>query len=74
MHRPQDELQRTGLAGVEDVDMAEAIMNLQVEEVTYRATLQTMTRTLPPSLVSFLATTPPPRPVHPTGSPDEAKD
>jgi hypothetical protein len=69
-----DELQWTGLAGVEDVDMAEAIMSLQVEEIAYRAMLQTMTRTLPPSLVSFLATTPPPRPVHPTGSPEEAGD
>ncbi len=37
-----------------DVDIAEAIMNLQIEEVAYQATLQAMARALPPSLASFL--------------------
>ncbi len=39
---------------VEDVDMAEAVMELQVQEVAYSATLQALARALPSSLVSFL--------------------
>ncbi len=55
-HRSQDTLHalRTELAEVEDVDIAEAIMNLQVEEIAYEATLQAVARALPPSLASFL--------------------
>jgi flagellar hook-associated protein 3 FlgL len=45
---------RRELAEVEDVDVAEAIMNLQVEEVAYQATLQALGRTLPDTLVAFL--------------------
>lgn len=45
---------RTELAEVEDVDVAEAIMDLQVEEVAYQATLQALGRSLPDTLVSFL--------------------
>ena len=46
---------RGQLAQVEDVDIADAIMDLQVEEVAYQATLGALARALPPSLVSFLA-------------------
>lgn len=45
---------QTELSEVEDVDVAEAIMNLQVEEVAYQATLQALGRSLPDTLVSFL--------------------
>lgn len=45
---------RTELSEVEDVDVAEAIMDLQVEEVAYQATLQALGRALPDTLVSFL--------------------
>lgn len=45
---------KTELAAVEDVDLAEAIMDLQVEEVAYQATLQALGRSLPSTLVSFL--------------------
>lgn len=45
---------RTELSEVEDVDVAEAIMGLQVEEVAYQATLQALGRSLPDTLVSFL--------------------
>lgn len=45
---------RTELSDVEDVDVAEAIMGLQVEEVAYQATLQALGRSLPDTLVSFL--------------------
>lgn len=45
---------RTELSEVEDVDVAEAVMDLQVEEVAYQATLQALGRSLPDTLVSFL--------------------
>jgi flagellar hook-associated protein 3 FlgL len=45
---------RAELAEVEDVDLAEAALELQTQEVAYQATLQAMARALPPSLVSFL--------------------
>lgn len=45
---------KTELSEVEDVDIAEAIMDLQVEEVAYQATLQALGRSLPDTLVSFL--------------------
>lgn len=45
---------RGQLAEVEDVNIAEAIMNLQTEEVAYTATLQALARALPPSLAAFL--------------------
>lgn len=45
---------RRELAQVEDVDMAEAVMELQMQEVAYEAVLGAMARALPPSLASFL--------------------
>lgn len=42
------------LAEIEDVDLAEAVMDLQTQESAYQATLQALARALPPSLVSFL--------------------
>lgn len=45
---------RGELAEVEDVDMARAFMDLQVEEVAYEATLQALGRSLPQTLVAFL--------------------
>lgn len=39
---------------VGDADVAAAIMDLQVQEVAYQATLQAMARALPPSLAAFL--------------------
>lgn len=45
---------RGELAQVEDVDMAEAVMELQMQEVAYEAVLGAMARALPPSLASFL--------------------
>lgn len=45
---------RTELSKVEDVDVAESVMELQVQQVAYEATLQALGRALPPSLVAFL--------------------
>lgn len=45
---------RGELAQVQDVDMAEAVVELQTQEVAYQATLGAIGRALPPSLVSFL--------------------
>jgi flagellar hook-associated protein 3 FlgL len=45
---------RGELAEVEDVEIATAIMDLQVQEVAYEASLAALARALPPSLVSFL--------------------
>lgn len=45
---------RGELAQVEDVDMAEAVMELQVQEVAYEAVLGALGRALPASLASFL--------------------
>jgi flagellar hook-associated protein 3 FlgL len=45
---------RTELSQVEDTDFAEAVMNLQIQEMAYQATLQATARALPPSLASFL--------------------
>lgn len=45
---------RTELSDVEDVDVAEGIMELQVQQVGYEATLQALSQALPPSLVAFL--------------------
>ncbi len=45
---------RGELAEVEDVDLAEAVMELQSQQAAYEATLQALARTLPPSLASFL--------------------
>jgi len=45
---------RTERAEVEDVDMAEALMELQTQQVAYEATLSAMAKALPQSLVNFL--------------------
>jgi flagellar hook-associated protein 3 FlgL len=45
---------RSELAEVQDVDLEEAIMDLQVEEIAYEATLQALGRSLPPSLIAFM--------------------
>jgi flagellar hook-associated protein 3 FlgL len=45
---------RTELSNVEDVDVAAGLMELQVQEIGYQATLQALAKALPPSLVSFL--------------------
>jgi flagellar hook-associated protein 3 FlgL len=45
---------REELAELEDVDIAEAIMELKTQETAYQATLQALARALPPSLVNFL--------------------
>jgi flagellar hook-associated protein 3 FlgL len=45
---------RSQLAEVQDVDIAHAVMDLQVQEVAYQATLAALGRALPPSLAAFL--------------------
>ena len=45
---------RTELSEVEDVDVAEAVMELQTQEVAYQSTLAALSRVLQPSLVDFL--------------------
>lgn len=45
---------RAELAATEDVDVAEAVMELQVQQVGFEATLRAVGMALPPSLVSFL--------------------
>src|SRR5680860_1142525 len=55
--RGQEVLQaiRVELSEVEDVDLAEAMMDLQTQQVAYEATLRALARALPPSLVTFLS-------------------
>ncbi|GGI06663.1 flagellin N-terminal helical domain-containing protein [Egicoccus halophilus] len=45
---------RSELSQVENIDMAQGIMELQVQQVAYEATLQALAKALPPSLVAFL--------------------
>lgn len=45
---------RTELSRVQDVDIAEGMMDLQIQQVAYEATLSALSKALPPSLVSFL--------------------
>ncbi len=45
---------RTELSEVEDVDVAEGVMEMQIQQVGYEATLQALGQALPPSLVAFL--------------------
>ena len=45
---------RTELAKTEDTDVAEAIMELQVQQLGFEATLKAVGTALPPSLISFL--------------------
>lgn len=54
--RAEDSLltMRTELSDVQDVDVAQGMMELQIQEIGYQATLQALSQALPPSLVSFL--------------------
>ncbi len=45
---------RTEQAQLQDADLSEAIMELQLQEMGYQATLSTLGRVLPDSLMSFL--------------------
>lgn len=45
---------RTELSLVQDTDMASAVMELQLQEMSYEATLSALGRSLPTSLVAFL--------------------
>jgi flagellar hook-associated protein 3 FlgL len=45
---------RTELAETEDVDVAEAVMELQVQQLGFEATLKAVGTALPPSLISFI--------------------
>ena len=50
-----DELDlKTQLSSVEDTDMAEAIMELQIQEVSYQAAQSALAKTIQPSLAQFL--------------------
>ena len=48
------EIIRSQLSHVQDVDLAEATMNLQTQQVAYQATLGAMSKVLGPSLVDFM--------------------
>ena len=50
----QSMIVRSRQAEVEDVDLAEAVMELQTQEVALQATLGALSRSLQPSLVDFL--------------------
>jgi flagellar hook-associated protein 3 FlgL len=54
--RAEDSLltMRTELSNVQDVDVAQGMMELQIQEIGYQATLHALSQALPPSLVSFL--------------------
>ena len=45
---------KTQVAGAEDIDLAEVIMNLQLQEVAYQGALGAGARVLQPSLLDFL--------------------
>jgi flagellar hook-associated protein 3 FlgL len=45
---------RQNLSNVEDTDLAQAVMELQLQEVAYQAALQATARAIQPSLVDFL--------------------
>lgn len=55
-----DQIDRTSqtlrgeISMVEDVSITDAVMELQMQEMAYQATLQATSRALPPSLVDFL--------------------
>jgi len=49
-----DNGQGCGLSDIEDIDLAESVMDLQLQEVSYQAALQASSRALSPSLVDFL--------------------
>lgn len=45
---------RMELSEVQDLDLAKGVMELQVQQVAYEATLQALAKALPPSLAAFL--------------------
>jgi flagellar hook-associated protein 3 FlgL len=45
----------TQRSGIEDVDMAEVLMDLQLQQVAYQAALNVTAKVLQPSLMDFLA-------------------
>lgn len=45
---------RSELSRVQDVDIAEGMMDLQIQQVAYEATLSALSKALPPTLVSFM--------------------
>lgn len=45
---------KSQLSGIEDIDLAEVIMNLQLQEVAYQGALSAGARVLQPSLLDFL--------------------
>ncbi len=45
---------RTELSEVQDIDLAEGLMEQQIQQIGYEATLQALAKALPPSLVAFL--------------------
>lgn len=45
---------KTELSQVQDLDLAQGMMEMQVQQVAYEATLQALGKALPPSLVAFL--------------------
>jgi flagellar hook-associated protein 3 FlgL len=45
---------KQNLSNVEDADMAEAMMELQMQQVAYQSALAATARAIQPSLVDFL--------------------
>jgi flagellar hook-associated protein 3 FlgL len=45
---------KQSLSQVEDVDLAQATMELSLQQVAYQAALQTTAKVIQPSLVDFL--------------------
>ncbi len=46
---------RGELSSIEDASLSEAVMELQMQEMSYQATLGALARAMPPSLASFLS-------------------
>ena len=44
----------TGISGIEDIDLAETILELQMQEVAYQGSLGAASRVLQPTLMDFL--------------------
>ena len=45
---------KKNLSNIEDVDLAQVMVNLQAQQVTYQAALSATARAIQPSLVDFL--------------------
>ena len=50
----QSLMTKTELSGIEDIDLAEVILELQMQEVAYQGALGAASKTLQPSLMDFL--------------------